>query len=127
MKMLIIGLVSVFLAGCATLDQGGVANAGFTYATIKQIETGRWTSEAVLKEVARIREISNQSAVIDTDDIINSVLANSGIESPADRYLVSQFLGSMQQYVINIEASETQLVRLGRVLDAVETGARLAQ
>lgn len=119
-------LMMVLLAGCAGFQHINAASASFTYATIKQIESEQWTQQGVLDEVARIRAISESSAQIDINDIVNSVLERSGITDASDRFLAAQFLGGMQSYIVNVQAPEEVKVRLGRVLDAVERGALLA-
>ena len=126
LTLIITFIMALTLTACAGMANRDVASVGFTYGTIKQIESGRWTSEAVIKEVERVRNHADLSIIIDTDDIINEIMERSGIESPADRYLAAQFLGNMQRYVLEIDAGD-RLVRLDRLLDAVETGARMAQ
>lgn len=121
----IICFIVLSLTACAGMGNRDVASIGFTYGTIKQIESGRWTTEGVLREVERIRSHADLDILIDTDDIINEIMERSGIESPADRYLAAQFLGNMQRYVIEVDAGD-RLARLDRLLNAVETGARLA-
>lgn len=126
MKKLFLVLTLLVMTGCAGLQTvGSPTLTGFTYATMKQIENGQWTKEAVLKEVEKYRNLAETSVEIDTQDIINSVLERSGVEDSSDRFLLSQFLGGMQSYIIQVEVSEERFVRLQAVLDAVEYGARL--
>lgn len=124
MRFLTMIFLSMFLVGCAGLDLPDSAGVAFTYGTIKKIESGSWEKQAVLDEVDKIRNIADTSVVIDTADIVNSVMTRVGIEDESERFLVAQFLASMQDYVIEVEAPEQQRLRLDKVLDAVERGAR---
>lgn len=126
-RSLILLVVMMLVGGCAGMGMQDPVNTGFTYATMKKIDSGSWTSEAVLEEVARIRELAETSVEIDTQDIVNSVLERVGIDDSAERFLAAQFLGGMQSYVLEAEIPEDRFVRLGKVLDAVELGARLMQ
>ena len=124
----ILFLVAMMLsAGCANLGLSDPVATGITFGTMEKIDRGSWTSEAVLEEVARIRDLADTSVVIDTQDIVNSVLERIGMDDPAEKYLAAQFLGGMQSYVIEPELPEERFVRLAKVLDAVELGARLMQ
>lgn len=126
-KSILLLVVMMLVGGCASFNMSDPVATGFTYATMQKIDSGSWTSEAVLKEVERIRELAETSVEIDTQDIVNSVLERVGIDDPSERFLAAQFLGGMQSYVLEAEIPEDRFMRLANVLDAVELGARLMQ
>lgn len=128
MKMITILVLALALSGCGSLGNINVADAGFTYGTIKQIENGNWTQAAVLEEVANVRQQlgADLSVEIDTQNIVDSVMARVGLTDPSDRYLLGMFLRDMQSYVLEIDVPTERFQRLNDILDAVERGAMLA-
>lgn len=126
-RSLILLVVMMLVGGCAGFGINDPVATGFTYATMKKIDNGLWTSDAVLEDIERIREFAQTSVEVDTQEIVNSVLERLDIDDPAERLLVNRLLGGMQSYVLEAEIPEDRFMTLAKVLDAVELGARLMQ
>ena len=126
-KSILLLVVMMLVGGCASFNMSDPVATGFTYATMQKIDSGSWTSDAVLEDVERIRELAQTSVEVDTQEIVNSVLERLDIDDPAEQLLVNRLLGGMQSYVLEAEIPEDRFMRLAKVLDAVELGARLMQ
>ena len=126
-RSLLLLVVMMLAGGCAHMGATDPVASGFTYATMDKIDRGSWTSEGVLERVAELRERAETSVEVDTQDIVNSVLERLNMDDPAEKLLVHQLLGGMQSYVLKAELPQDRFVRLSKVLDAVELGARLMQ